>query len=595
MRRLIRKHKTYSMLAALCLGATLLWAGGLGLDLFELDGNAVDDSGGGADWATLYASGALNGTITGLERYTFVPEPNRSASIFTGGGSKDNNNINEWAWKDGSGGLPDKDNLLNASAAAVRLATGPSTGERVIYLHADRYANDGDAEMGFWIFQNEIKLGTNKVGGGTGFDGLHKDGDVFVRATFTNGGAVVTITVFEWKAGEPDNMKILLAETAAKCGVGTNEEACGITNTTNQSSPWPYQSKSLDNQPNVYPFFSFFEVAVNISQLFQRAGEPEPPCFSSFMAETRSSHGFDSTSKDFVLGSFPLCSVEISKGCQCTGFDAAGPNPSTNTGFNYRAGGIVTAKGGTVYNVVVTDKGLTFDCGTVTAAQPKTYGDPNAIPVPTSTLCASSGAGTGVFTDDIFPTTNQASVVAYTAASGGTQLTDQTDSITCDTDSPSGACVPNPQLTVDKLCVTALQVEGDRVVVRVDYTGKVYNNGNVNLGSVQVTEDHNAAGVDQTFNIGVLAALSDICYTNNQANCPSLTLPNFNAPTVTGAASYFPNTGTGVNPGRVKFTDKVRATGINPFGGATVESHPVGGGYSWTCAVCPLGACPTAP
>jgi hypothetical protein len=149
-------------------------------------------------------------------------------------------------------------------------------------------------------------------------------------------------------------------------------------------------------------------------------------------------------------------------------------------------------------------------------------------------------------------------------------------------------------LTVDKQCVTALQVSGSNVVVRVDYTGKVYNNGNVNLNNVQVTEDHNAAGVDKTFSVGLLAAQTSKCYTDSNLGlvCPTLTLPAFNSATVTGADFYFPNGGTGITPGRVQFTDKVRATGINPFGGTTVESHPVNGGYSATCAVCPFGACP---
>jgi hypothetical protein len=40
-----------------------------------------------------------------------------NASIFTGGGSKDPLVLSGWNWKDASGGLPDKDNLLHAMAA----------------------------------------------------------------------------------------------------------------------------------------------------------------------------------------------------------------------------------------------------------------------------------------------------------------------------------------------------------------------------------------------------------------------------------------------------------------------------------------------
>ena len=50
---------------------------------------------------------------------------NLNATIFTGGGSKDPQNISSWAWKDGAGGLPDKDNLLHGFAAQYSL-TGPT-------------------------------------------------------------------------------------------------------------------------------------------------------------------------------------------------------------------------------------------------------------------------------------------------------------------------------------------------------------------------------------------------------------------------------------------------------------------------------------
>jgi hypothetical protein len=225
----------------------------------------------------------------------------------------------------------------------------------------------------------------------------------------------------------------------------------------------------------------------------------------------------------------------------------------------------------------------------VTPGQPKTFGGPVPVAAPTATQCAGPA---GTFSDDGFPSSNQASVVAKTSPSGGGTLTAETGEVSCSTENPAGACTPNPQLTVDKVCVTALEVVGNYVVVRVDYTGNVYNNGNVNLKNVEVTEDHNAEGVDRTFTIGTLAAASSKCYTNNESTCPALTLPLFGAAAAAGAASYYPDRGTGITPGRVKFGDKVRATGINPFTGAKVESHPVGGGYSAECKVCPAGACP---
>jgi len=172
--------------------------------------------------------------------------------------------------------------------------------------------------------------------------------------------------------------------------------------------------------------------------------------------------------------------------------------------------------------------------------------------------------------------------------------------ITCSAQVPTGACTPNPSLTVDKTCVTALQVLGTNVVVRVDYTGQVHNGGNVNINSVAVTEDDSSIG--HTFTVGTLTpsgtAGADKCYTYTtaqgltQPTCPAfVAVPVFNSTTPVGAASYFPSTGTGVDPGRVQFSDTVRATGTDAFGHA-VESHPSGSGVTAHCKVCPFGACP---
>jgi hypothetical protein len=579
------RRRAFVCLTTFCLTAVFLWAQTLGFNVFELDGNAVDDPTGlPTDWGALKPLEgnlpALQAVLPGLEAYNHEAEPSMNSTIFTGGGSKDIQDVSEWAWKDGAGGLPDKDNLLNASAASVKIG-----GDRVIYMHADRFANDGSAEMAFWVFQNPVSLGTNRIGGGTGFNGVHANGDVFVRATFTNGGAEVSISVDLWQNGGLVNE---FDSSVAKCD-GTNTVACGISNAGAVASPWPYQGKNYPTA-NEFPTFSFFEVAINISEIFRNAGISEPPCFASFLAETRSSHETTAQLKDFVLGSFDVCSVSITKACQCTGFDASGPNPTNNTGYNYGFNGTVTANGGTLYNVTVTDKGKTYDCGTVSPTQPKGFGGAVAVATPTTTTCAGPA---GTFTDDEYPTNNQASVTATTSPSGGSNLSAQTASVSCSTEATTGACTPNPQLTVDKQCVTALEVEGSYVVVRVDYTGKVYNNGNVNLTNVQVTETHDSTVTTApTFSVGTLNASSSKCYTNGQDNCPVLTLPSYNASPISGVASYFPNGGTGVSEGRVQFSDKVRATAVNPFGGGPVESHPAGGGYSASCRVCPFGACP---
>src|SRR2546422_7175957 len=109
------------------------------------------------------------------------------------------------------------------------------------------------------------------------------------------------------------------------------------------------------------------------------------------------------------------------------------------------------------------------------------------------------------FSATTLPTTHQASATATTDPSGGTTLSATTNPVSCSSQVPAGACTPSPQLTLDKTCVTALQVLGTNIVVRVDYTGQVHNGGNVNINNVQVTEDDNADGsLDRTFSVGLL-------------------------------------------------------------------------------------------
>ena len=89
---------------------------------FELDGNATNNAAPGDDWdnvchQVLGSDCSTSNDTTGATAVDWVAEPNPNASIFTGGGSKDPQDVNQWAWKDGAGGLPDKDNLLHSFAA----------------------------------------------------------------------------------------------------------------------------------------------------------------------------------------------------------------------------------------------------------------------------------------------------------------------------------------------------------------------------------------------------------------------------------------------------------------------------------------------
>ena len=152
---------------------------------FELDGNAVNNPAvNGDDWDNVChqvvgSDCSTTGNTSGATAVSWTAEPNLNSTIFTGGGSKDPQDMSNWAWKDGAGGLPDKDNLLHSFAARYSLPPSPTcpsgtaTTCEVLFFGSDRFDNSGDAQQGFWFFQKPVGLGSNSIGGGHGFTGVH--------------------------------------------------------------------------------------------------------------------------------------------------------------------------------------------------------------------------------------------------------------------------------------------------------------------------------------------------------------------------------------------------------------------------------------
>ena len=134
--------------------AAMFWIGGASAvhdtGAFELDGNATNNPAVvGDDWdnvchqvihsdCSTTSDTSASGGATAVD---WVSEPNPNATIFTGGGSKDPQDVSQWAWKDGAGGLPDKDNLLHSFAARYTTSVG-----EVLFFGSDRLDNSGDAQ-----------------------------------------------------------------------------------------------------------------------------------------------------------------------------------------------------------------------------------------------------------------------------------------------------------------------------------------------------------------------------------------------------------------------------------------------------------------
>jgi len=318
--------------AAAVLAAALLQsitpATALPANVFELDANTVDPAGGGDDWNTLFAGGANSSdAFSGI-----IDDPLGETIFVQGESTKDD--VDTTTWQHKSGSVPDKDELTNAYSAAYLVGDGSDPGtedDLILYFGADRFAVNGSANLGFWFYESDF--GPDPIvppaTEGTFHGDPHTVGDVLVLTEFTNGGAVPNIQVWEWDPVNPapttcpsnisgstpvpcqdndGNLKLVSNSSTADCDVApAGAAACANVNSAETTVPWPYDAKGGGNQQGKVPAGGFFEGGVNLSQLFGGA----QPCISSFLAETRSSPSIDSTLKDFVSGSLPLCGANI--------------------------------------------------------------------------------------------------------------------------------------------------------------------------------------------------------------------------------------------------------------------------------------------
>lgn len=278
--------------------------------LFELDGNAVDSDNpaprDGDDWDLIYANAgdSCESISSGALAACSFSHDEVNDSIFTGGGSKDEQEV-QTSWRHTDGAVPAKDDLLDAFAAQY------DNGH--LYFGADRYATNGDAQIGFWFFHNEISLNADGTfsgvhtahddGGTPNDDSDDANGDILVLSNFSNGGTVPNIRVFEWY-GVNDVRQLDGVPQNSLCGTASDDVACAITSGNGVTSPWPFDPKS--GPDNIFSSGAFYEGGVDLEAL-GFGGD----CFSSFLAETRSSTSITATLKDFVLGGLGSCGVAV--------------------------------------------------------------------------------------------------------------------------------------------------------------------------------------------------------------------------------------------------------------------------------------------
>ncbi|MGZ4143365.1 MAG: hypothetical protein ACXVQY_12735 [Actinomycetota bacterium] len=269
------------------------------LDRFELDGNAVASAAPGEDWNQVVPVDHSSSDIVSsfVRDGSVVPA---DTSYFTGGGSKDLNDVTDWRHTTGDV-APDKNEITDAFAVAyVNTETlGANTpGDLLVYFGLDRYANNGDAQVGFWFFRNSVGMNP-----GSTFSGRHTVGDVLVLSHFTQGGRVSDVNVYKWVgSGGSDGALDLLLHGQDCVDAAATDAMCATINQNVTPAPWSYTPKF--GSAGTFPTGSLYEGGINITRLV-----PGVECLKSFMAETRSSQSVTAQLKDLALGPFDTCPV----------------------------------------------------------------------------------------------------------------------------------------------------------------------------------------------------------------------------------------------------------------------------------------------
>jgi len=267
------------------------------LSTFELDANVQTGVLGTTgstttshDWDQVFAN---NGTSGALATAFVTDKVNSNTDdIFTGGGSKDTRGIQSGPWLFTPSKPQAKNDITDAYAAAY---TDPSNGHLLLFVGLDRFDNSGDATAGFWFFGN--KVGEAAGSGTQPFIGKHKDGDILLVSDFTQGGSTSTIKVFRWTGDDATGSLQAVADVPNSTFATVNGGPTSV--------PWSFTNKSGETSP---AHGEFFEGGVDLTALGLHG------CFTAFLAETRSSQSPTATLSDFVLGDFPLCSIEAGAG-----------------------------------------------------------------------------------------------------------------------------------------------------------------------------------------------------------------------------------------------------------------------------------------
>jgi uncharacterized repeat protein (TIGR01451 family) len=296
----LRRVRSVAILTVLVV-AGLLWIGSAQAvhdnGMFELDGNTVNNGTAVYDWNDLFGANGeqlitpdpVNGPILAdvfVKDYV-TPDP----TYFTS--NKDIEPIGDWGCTTINNPTP-KDDLQNAYAALIQVPgdAPDNAGDQVLYVGSERKSNNGDSFAGFWL----LKDSSVGCSGSGSFSGQHTDGDLLILSNYTNGGGTQDVQVYRWTGDDATGMPVQIAAlSGSTCSASlSGDDACAIANSATITTPWA---------PTSHEANTFVEAGIDLTTLLGANGG----CFTTFLAETRSSQEITATLKDYAGGSFSTC------------------------------------------------------------------------------------------------------------------------------------------------------------------------------------------------------------------------------------------------------------------------------------------------
>ena len=157
-------------------------------------GDWIFGPGGTGDSVLRYNGTPFNSATTGLKKDLYN---SGNDSIFTTG-SKFNDRINGLHWFQSS--APNKNDINNAMLhVSSNPGRGTGAGDQWVFIAGDRLSTSGTSWIDFEFLQGTVTVNSDGSFTGSGPAGGRTLGDIIISMSYTNGGAIATVTIYRWK------------------------------------------------------------------------------------------------------------------------------------------------------------------------------------------------------------------------------------------------------------------------------------------------------------------------------------------------------------------------------------------------------------